>query len=185
VPPFQAVRDPVLRARLPQPAPAQVRPQHSGSSVSCLSSSLLAMLIAVLCSHFMLSNGDLAIFNTANQQNRSSSLSRAPFCTASLAPGSRAPRSRGEQPAGGGFPQPRSGGAGGGPRSFPLRTCPAPRADPSQGGANSLFSLSVPCRCVRGLSSQWRFPEQRGQFAEAPSWRHFHPAAAGSFRSSF
>lgn len=76
-------------------------------------------------------------------------------------------------------------GGGGGPHSFPLHPCPTSLADLSQGGANSLFSLSVPCRCIRGLSSQWRFPEQRGHFAEAPSWRHFHPAAAGSFRSSF
>lgn len=85
------------------------------------------------------------------------------------------------------FPQEWRSYLGGGtePPSFPLCPCPASITRPSQGGANSLFSLSVPCRCIRGLSSQWRFPEQRGQFAEAPSWRHFHPAAAGSFRSSF
>lgn len=47
------------------------------------------MLIAVLCSHFMLSNGDLAIFNTENQRNRNSSPSQAPFFTASLVPGRR------------------------------------------------------------------------------------------------
>lgn len=92
------MREPFLHSRLPQSSPVQVHPRHSGCSVSCLSSSLLAMLIAVLCSHFMLSNGDLAIFNTENQQNRNSSLSRAPFSTASLTPGRRVPRSPQEQP---------------------------------------------------------------------------------------
>lgn len=96
--PFQAVREPFLHSRLPQPSPVQVHPQHSGFSVSSLSSSLLAMLIAVLCSHFMLSNGDLAIFNTENQRNRNSSLSRTPFSTAALILGRRVPQSLWEQP---------------------------------------------------------------------------------------
>lgn len=92
--PLQAVRELFLHSRLPQPSSVQVHPLHSGFSVSCLP----AMLIAVLCSHFMLSNGDLAIFNTENQRNRNSSLSRAPFSTASLILGKRVPQSLREQP---------------------------------------------------------------------------------------
>lgn len=160
----------------------QAHPQHPSFPVSCLPSSLRAMLIAALCSHFLLSDGDLAIFNTENQWNCRSSLSCAPFSTAWLAAGAPPAGQRG----GKGPPHaPRLPPPGAEDPSPCALLSPAAAAAPRQGGANSLFSLCVPCRCVRGLSSQRRLPEQRGQFAEAPSWRHFHPAAAGSFRSSF
>lgn len=91
--PFEAVREPFLHSRPPQPFPLQAHLQHSDFSVSCLCCSLPAVLIALLCSHFLLSNGDLAIFDTENQRNRNSALRWAPFSIASLIPSRRIPQS--------------------------------------------------------------------------------------------
>lgn len=45
-------------------------PQAHCLGMSCMPGSLLVTLIAALCSHFMLCDGDLAIFNTGNQRNQ-------------------------------------------------------------------------------------------------------------------